>query len=148
MLDLAPVLVKKILMKTIYNQIMSHIDPILRRETPAAFWRLAFWLGTTTVTVLSLLPQSALPPLPDISDKIEHAGAYLALAAIAGPVWPRMVEHGRTAVTLMLLGGAIEIAQLWVPGRSAEWGDFAADMIGVLLGVAAFRLAAHRRAGV
>jgi len=125
---------------------MSYLDLILRLERLTALWRLVFWIGATTVTVLSLLPQSALPPLPDINDKIEHASAYLALALVAGPAWPRLADHARTAIALILLGGAIEIAQLWVPGRSAEWGDFAADTIGVVLGVAVFRLGARRRA--
>jgi VanZ family protein len=31
-------------------------------------------------------------------------------------------------------GGAIEIVQLYVPGRSSEWFDLLADAIGISLG--------------
>lgn len=122
--------------------ILAHIEQL------TAFWRLVFWLGTAAVTALSLLPQDALPPLPDINDKIEHAGAYVMLALVAGPAWPRFDAHARIAVALIVLGGAIEIAQLWIPGRSAEWGDFAADILGVLAGFTVFRIRARRSARV
>ena len=127
---------------------MSSDGILTRIEKLTAFCRLVFWLGTAAVTALSLLPQDALPPLPDISDKIEHAGAYAMLAVAAGPAWMRFEAHARIAVALIVLGGAIEIAQLWVPGRSAEWGDFAADILGVLAGFTAFRTRAGRAARV
>jgi len=38
-------------------------------------------------------------------------------------------------LALLAYGGAIEVIQLFVPGRSCEWGDLLADAIGISLGV-------------
>jgi len=36
---------------------------------------------------------------------------------------------------LLVYGGLIEVLQLFVPGRSAEWGDLLADGIGIVFGI-------------
>jgi VanZ family protein len=35
---------------------------------------------------------------------------------------------------LLAYGGAIEIIQWFVPGRSCEWGDLLADAMGISIG--------------
>jgi VanZ family protein len=44
------------------------------------------------------------------------------------------------ALSLIALGGMIEVAQSFVPGRFASMGDFVANAVGVALGLALSRL--------
>jgi VanZ family protein len=85
--------------------------PWMRR---AGAW--LFWPALAVVAWGELTPHA--PPLPGPLqwDKAEHFTAYLGLALLA-------------------LGGALEIIQNMV-GRDGEWGDFAANSLGALLGLA------------
>ena len=40
----------------------------------------------------------------------------------------------RLWMLVLIYGGGIEILQLYVPGRSCEWGDLLADTVGITLG--------------
>ncbi len=98
------------------------------------FWRRLLWLLAALVGVLALLP--APPQQIDLGwDKLNHLAAFAALGWCAMFGWrgPRTV---RLAVLLALLayGGAIELLQMQVPNRSAEWGDLLADGLGLGLG--------------
>jgi VanZ family protein len=93
------------------------------------------WGLTLYVTFECLVPAEQVPNL-HVSDKIEHAGAYFALAFLFGGVlerrrFPAMIGG------LLLLGALIEVAQgLMGLGRTADIWDFAADAVGVALAVA------------
>jgi VanZ family protein len=64
-------------------------------------------------------------------DKLAHV---LAFAAICAPLAWRYPRHWRTvALVGLAYGGVIEIIQPFT-GRSAEWGDLAADGIGAFSG--------------
>jgi VanZ family protein len=89
-------------------------------------------LCVVAVTVLSLLPQSVMPKI-DLSDKVSHFIAYTAIG-VSGLIGWRTAAM-RIAVGGILLGGAIEIAQMFVPGRSAELLDFVVDAIGIAVGL-------------
>ena len=54
--------------------------------------------------------------------------AFLALAAR----WP--VPRWAVALLLVLYAGITEIAQGFVPGRTAEWGDWFQDLAGIAAG--------------
>ncbi|MBA3059316.1 MAG: VanZ family protein [Gammaproteobacteria bacterium] len=82
----------------------------------------------------------ALAPAPPSTmdtgwDKLNHALAFTALA-FAGYLGFPAALAGRTLLLAALfgLGGAIEILQLFVPGRSGEWSDLFADSIGIACG--------------
>jgi VanZ family protein len=68
--------------------------------------------------------------------------AFTALAFSGYLAFPA-TQRTRTALLLGLLayGGLIEVLQLFVPGRSAEWGDLLADGIGIAFGAALAALA-------
>jgi VanZ family protein len=92
------------------------------------------------VLVCSCLPASSAPiqaldALP-ISDKLQHAAAYLALAFL-----PALHERRRTVIILALalvaMGVALEFCQIVAEGRYFSVNDMAADLCGVLLGVVA-----------
>jgi len=110
----------------------------LNRPRLVPMWRIAFCVAITAVCTMSLLPGDALPPLPDVSDKLEHAVAYAALATLGALAWNRGRAFGGVLAAVILLGGTIEILQIWIPGRSGEWLDFVADTVGALVGAAPF----------
>lgn len=99
--------------------------------------RLWYALGvvlTTVIVVASLVPQRELPALR-ISDKIEHAAAFSALAIWFGGLLPQR-RYAWLALALLALGGAIEIAQgLMGFGRLADVRDLIADAWGIAFGL-------------
>ncbi|MBX7247614.1 MAG: hypothetical protein K1X35_01020 [Caulobacteraceae bacterium] len=98
----------------------------LRIATRAFFW-LACAVGLGLALTPNLGPE--LPPGP--YDKIEHFIGFYALAVSGLLAYP---DHPRRWLFagLLTFGGAIEILQM-IPAlhRDAEWGDLAADAIGV-----------------
>ncbi len=108
---------------------------LARLAAPAWYWRVA--LGAAVLAVLYF----ALTPTPpsDIStgwDKLNHALAFAALALAAcfsAPMSPR--RFAAVLVLLLGFGGAIELLQLRVPGRDAEWADLLADGVGLVGGM-------------
>ncbi len=76
-----------------------------------------FWLGAKPIAV-NLIP----PPW----DKLAH---FLTFFSIAILFWFGCGLRGRLAIALggMLISIIDEVRQLWLPGRSADWEDLAAD---------------------
>jgi VanZ family protein len=109
-----------------------------------------FVLLVMAVAYLALTP--APPAGMDLGwDKLNHVAAFGALA-FAGLLSCPGSRSQRVAVFLGLLayGGAIEILQLFVPGRACEWRDLLADAAGIAVGAGiaahALRVAARRSA--
>ena len=88
---------------------------------------------TLTLTVAMLWPLEAPPPAPEGSDKLVH---LIAFAALAFPL-ARTGRFGLLPVFIgaSAFGGAIELIQPTF-NRSADVNDWAADIMGVLLGIA------------
>ena len=108
-------------------------------------WRWLLVLLAAIITVLALMP--APPHDLDLGwDKLNHTTAFAALAVCAVFGW-RSERAAALAVLLALLafGGAIELLQLQVPNRSAEWADLGADAIGIGLGALLAALWLRRR---
>jgi VanZ family protein len=72
-------------------------------------------------------------------DKAAHLLAFTALACSAHLGFHASRGDTRTALLLggilLVYGGLIEVMQLFVPGRSAQWGDLLADGVGIALGI-------------
>jgi VanZ family protein len=103
-----------------------------------------------TVIVGSVLPSDsgamkALDKL-EISDKIEHVGAYFVLAFL-----PAIHERRRfviaAAIGAVALGIALEYVQLYSGWRDFEVADMVADAAGVCLGAAIGTLGARVLSG-
>ena len=87
---------------------------------------------TLTLTVAMLWPLEAPPPAPEDSDKLAH---FIAFAALAFP----LARTGRIGLLPVFIGasafgGVIELIQPSF-NRSADFNDWVADMVGVILGI-------------
>jgi len=117
-------------------------EDLSRRAAP---WRALFWLAVAAGVVLALWPQPN-PPRPWFAgaDKVEHALSFAVL------VWLGVRGGYRRAplliAGLLLLGGAIEVAQSLTATRTGEWLDWFADALGIALGAAIVLLGARWRA--
>lgn len=92
----------------------------------------------TGVLLLALLPVRFLPDLGMAvtfhDDKLNHAIAFVVLAALGGLGWP---EHKtRLIVLLALTGAAIEVLQgAQLIGRDLDVFDWVADCAGMACGL-------------
>lgn len=93
----------------------------------------AFVVACGVVLYLSLAPTTAVPQV-SLSDKFEHAGAYLGLSLLGAWAFPGRL--GRLALGLVLGGVGVEFAQAamgW--GRQGDPLDALANTIGVAAGM-------------
>jgi VanZ family protein len=102
--------------------------------------RIVWLLGILVVIVGSLLPASspamrALDRLP-VSDKMEHTAAYAFLVFVPA-IHERRKLVMAAAAGAILLGVALEFAQLLSGWRDFEFADMVADAVGVGTGLAA-----------
>ena len=88
------------------------------------------------IGVLTLSPRVSVPGGLG-SDKLHHLLAFGGLAFTGVLGWPRSWLW--VVLVVILYGGAIELIQPHV-GRHGEWGDWAADSAGAILGGLAARL--------
>jgi VanZ family protein len=98
-----------------------------------------FFAALALLVIGSLTPTQHLPAVT-VQDKMLHFAAYALVTALA--VLSFRTPRGR-AVCLMLLallGMSLEVAQMFVPGRSFELWDMAANGGGVLMAFQATRL--------
>lgn len=99
-------------------------------------WKKTFWwlaVGWTIIIFIGCAwPGNGLPSQDNI-DKFEHAGIFLLFALL----W---LKAGRSITWVLIVGAAygmgIEIFQGVMPiGRSFDWFDALADVVGAGLGV-------------
>lgn len=94
------------------------------------FWLLLALVIGVTLSPIAYLPQQAF----SLWDKAQHALAFAALAALGALAYPRRV--GLLAASLLVFGGAIELAQAATGWRSGDWADWLADAVGLIAGLA------------
>jgi VanZ family protein len=91
----------------------------------------AAWAGV--IFFLSSRPTLPVEPRIPHFDKIAHFGAYAVLGALLAFAAARSRAPLAVAVALgVLYGASDEIHQMFVPGRSPDVLDWAADAAGVL----------------
>lgn len=99
--------------------------------------RIAFWLPLGICSWLAL--GSGLPSgVPKVSDISLHLLAFIYLTIAL------RIAHARLLLPMVVLamlayGGFIEVAQLYLPPREAEWKDFGVDAVGVSVGLLVHR---------
>lgn len=102
------------------------------------FWRVALAAALCVSTALLLLPLG-----PHVTgtgwDKSNHLLAFALLAMLACRAWPERIVMALAA--LLAYGGLIEVLQSFTGYRSAEWADWLADALGLLMGWTLLRAA-------
>jgi VanZ family protein len=93
-------------------------------------------LGTIAITVLSLVPIEARPHVLEVS-QLEHVDAYFATGLVFALASRTRRGLILTGVSLSVLAGLLEIAQIWIPGRNPRLIDWAAGALGVSAGITA-----------
>jgi VanZ family protein len=94
------------------------------------------------VSWASLQPSLA-PPSEGGADKGLHVLCFAVFGAMAALAFNRRLLPV-AAAGLLAVGAGIEIAQHFVPGREGSVGDWLADAIGLVIGIAALELVRRR----
>jgi|SRR5687767_3212028 len=102
--------------------------PILRRA-----WLTAGMGLVMAVIYLSVAPAPDVPRLPG-GGHLDHVLAYAMLMFWFMQLADIGASRALIAVALIALGIALELAQLYVPGRTFEVADMVANAVGVSLG--------------
>jgi VanZ family protein len=90
------------------------------------------WLLATAIVVLSFVPPS-YRPTTDASQSVEHFAIFLGNGFAIGFGYPD--RPFAIALATAMFCGAIEVTQLWVPGRHARLNDFIVDAAAALIGL-------------
>jgi VanZ family protein len=99
-------------------------------------------IGLICVGVIAVLSLVPVELRPHIGPKLlEHFGAYFATGLLLALAYPQL--RWIIVAVLSVYAAALEIAQMWVPGRTAGIADFVSSSLGVCLGVVLV-LVAHR----
>lgn len=107
----------------------------------ASIGLLIYWIALATGTHV---PSYMVGPAA-YNDKVAHFLGYAGLAFLMGFAWAtHRGFHRRHAVMIwcaaIVYGAIDELLQIPVPGRTGEIGDWIADGLGSLLGIACFML--------
>jgi hypothetical protein len=94
--------------------------------------RIAAWALAAAIVILSLVPPT-LRPETGAPHSLEHFTIFAATGFAFGLGYKRW--HHLLAILLVIFSSAIEIAQLFVPGRHARLGDLIIDALAVCIGV-------------
>ncbi|MGC3999612.1 MAG: VanZ family protein [Anaeromyxobacter sp.] len=119
--------------------------------------RTALALGLAAVAwagLIAWLSSLARPPFPEaflLHDKLSHGAGYAVLGALlAGALHAAGVRSARVLLLAAAVGSLYGVTDEWhqayVPGRSSDPTDWAADTAGALAGAVAVTIAL-RRAG-
>ncbi|MBN1615508.1 MAG: VanZ family protein [Deltaproteobacteria bacterium] len=93
------------------------------------------WLISIAVVVYgSLTPLAAVPVDVPYVDKIIHFLAYLWLAVLPVIGYRSPGKALLLSLCMVPLGIALEMGQLYVPGRDGSFGDMVTNGMGVLAG--------------
>ena len=94
-----------------------------------------FWPALIVVAWGELTPHPPRLAGPFQWDKLDHFIAYFGLCLLATLAWGLRRSLVWVFLAVVALGGSLEIIQSFV-GRDAEWGDFFANDLGAMLGLA------------
>lgn len=104
---------------------------------------LVLWLLLILCVVVGSLDPLVQMPGIYAADKIIHASAYFILAFLPTLAYQQGRSRILAMLTVIVIGGVIEIAQRTVPGREASVLDFVANCLGVAAGMSAGLIVAH-----
>jgi len=111
-------------------------QPELRRLTQTISWILLL-----AIAALSFVPPP-LRPITGLPHIVEHAATYLIAGCAFGLGYPNRFLTSLAGLSTFTL--AIELVQLWIPGRHARGLDFLVDVFSLSLGLGIARVKVHR----
>jgi VanZ family protein len=91
------------------------------------------WTCVAAIIVLSLVAPS-LRPVTVLPHNLEHAAIFALTGTALGIGYPN--RAARSMAALVVFAGAVELAQLFAPGRHARMIDFVVDAASACAGVA------------
>jgi len=91
-------------------------------------------VGVVAVGLLSLIPPDAVPAV-NLWDKLAHFLAYAMLALCGGFAFSAHRTEIALGALLIGFGCILEIAQIYIPGRSGSIADAIANGLGVVAGM-------------
>jgi len=97
--------------------------------------KVMFWPALFVVAWGELTPHPPRLAGPWQWDKLDHFTAYFGLSLLATLAWGLRRSLAWVFLAVIALGGCLEILQAAV-GRDGTWGDFLANDLGALLGLA------------
>jgi VanZ family protein len=109
---------------------MRHVDRFTSagRMAIRKMFKIAAWLLLFSIVALSVVPPSdrivTIFPQP-----IEHFAIFLLTGLAFGLAYPG--RHPGPIVPLLLFTAAVELLQLWIPGRHARLSDFVVNLLGL-----------------
>jgi VanZ family protein len=95
--------------------------------------RLSAWFLAAAITFATLGPPQYRPHSSFGQDG-EHAFAFVLVGLVFGFAYPQ--QKLLTAAVSVAMIGALEVLQLWAPGRHARIEDFAVDALAACVGFA------------
>jgi hypothetical protein len=117
---------------------------------PATVARIGVALALPAIVIVSVIPGSLRPHLLG-NDASEHFVAYFVAGALFSLGYVRPMQILSSSILLPLCAGAMEFAQIWIPGRMPSVGDFAISTLGgwtAQLVVVFIRRSRHRQSRV
>jgi VanZ family protein len=103
---------------------------------PLRIVRAIAWIAALVIIVLSLVPGGLRPHV--LEDKhFEHFAAYFVAGGLFAIGYLQVRPVVFLGVLLTLCSGIMEIAQLWIAGRTANIFDLAASASGAWIGIIA-----------
>jgi VanZ family protein len=91
------------------------------------------------IVLLSIIPGN-MQIRTGAPNALEHFAAYLLSGLILTRAFGSYRRAPMAITLLIMLAGALEIVQLWVPGRTVDFTDWEASSLGAMTGVLLIRV--------
>ena len=115
------------------------------RATARARLLSSLWALVIAAGLLYPAPPGPSSGLPEWMPTVAHLVLFLVLAWLLVPAQGEAPGRRRWAVACALAfayGGLLEVAQIWIEGRGAEWLDVIMNGVGAVLGAAGATISA------
>jgi len=90
------------------------------------------WFLCLTIVILTFVPPS-FRPVTNAPHVLEHLTIFLMTGVAFGMGYPN--RQPVYAIVFVIFAAALEISQIWDPGRHARLADFVVNVFGVWLGL-------------
>jgi VanZ family protein len=101
-------------------------------RTQTVIFRIVLFLALGAITYLATTRHD-YPAVTHVSDKLNHVAAFYVLALLLDFSLPEKQMGFAEILALLAYGVAIEVAQSFLPGRTASLLDLFADAVGIAL---------------